>query len=331
VKVKPVVWGILSRSAHYRRRIHQGISKSPLIDPYAIASRSRDSAEAAARELGFRTAHPSYEALLADPAIEAVFIPLPNHLHAEWVRKAADAGKHVLCEKPFAMNAREAEEAIRHAESRAVLVMEAFMYRFHPQWQRVHEIVRAGEIGPIHAIQTVFAYTQRDPANIRNVLASGGGGIYDIGCYAVSCSRFLLGREPQRAVSLVRRDPAFGTDILASAILDFGAAHATFTVSTQMQPAQRVDVVGATGRITVHLPFNAWTDVPLEVTVTTGVGTRTIESPIADQYVLMFEAFSRAVRSGGPAPAPARDAIENMKVLDALFRSEKSGGWESVA
>jgi predicted dehydrogenase len=329
--MQPVVWGVLSRSAHYKRRVHPGVAKSPVMEIRAIASRSPEGAVAAAREFGIPAAYGSYEALLADPEIEAVYIPLPNHLHAAWVRKAADAGKHVLCEKPFAMDAREAEQAIRYAESKGVLVMEAFMYRFHPQWQRVLEIVRSGEIGQVHSIHAFFAFTQKDPANIRNILAVGGGAIPDIGCYAVSCARYLLGREPTRVVSLIQRDPAFGTDILSSALLDFGTARATFTVGTQSQPAQRVDAVGTAGEITLHLPFNAWTDVPLEVTVTTPVGRRTIRTAVADQYVAMFEAFSRAVRSGAPVPTPPQDAIDNMKVLDALFRSEKSGGWEAVA
>lgn len=329
--MQPVVWGVLSRSAHYKRRVHPGVARSPEIRIRAIASRSPESAAVAAREFGISVAYGSYEALLADPEIAAVYIPLPNHLHAAWVRKAADAGKHVLCEKPFAMDAREAEQAIRYAESKGVLVMEAFMYRFHPQWQRVLEIVRAGEIGQVHSIHAFFAFTQKDPGNIRNILAAGGGAIPDIGCYAVSCARYLLGREPTRVVSLIQRDPAFGTDILSSALLDFGTARATFTVGTQSQPAQRVDVVGTAGEITLHLPFNAWTDVPLEVTVTTAVGRRTIRTTIADQYVAMFEAFSRAVRSGGPVPTPPQDAIDNMKVLDAMFRSEESGGWEAVA
>lgn len=329
--MKPIVWGILCRSAHYGRRIHPGVSQCPAVEIRAIGSRSADRAAAAAREYGIPVAYGSYEALLADPEIEAVYIPLPNHLHAEWVRKAADVGKHVLCEKPFAMSAAEAEQAVRHAERQGVLVMEAFMYRFHPQWRRIAEIVHAGEIGQVHSVHAFFSFQQKDPANIRNILAAGGGAIPDIGCYAVSCARYLLGREPVRVVSLVHRDAAFGTDALSSALLDFGAARATFTVSTQLHPSQRVDVVGTMGEITVHLPFNAWTDVPLEVAVTTPVGRRTIRSAVSDQYVAMFEAFSGAVRGGGPAPTPPSDAIANMKVLDALFRSEQSGTWETVA
>jgi predicted dehydrogenase len=280
--------------------------------------------------MGIARAYGSYEELLADREIEAVYITLPNHLHAEWVMKAADAGKHVLCEKPFAMNAGEAEKAIRYAEKKGVLVMEAFMYRFHPQWQRARELVRIGEIGDVHSISTVFSYTNKDPKNIRNRLDAGGGAIQDIGCYAISCSRFLMGQEPRRAVSLIRRDPDFGTDALSSGILDFGHARALFSAGTQSFAQQRVEVLGSAGTLVVPLPFNSPADVPAQVQVTTGVGPRTISFPAVDQYLLMVEAFSRAVRSGGPVPTPPQDAIDNMRVEDALFRSESSGGWEEV-
>jgi predicted dehydrogenase len=328
--MKPVVWGILSVSTHYKQRVHTYLRKSPLVDIRGIASRSRERASEAARDLGLQKAYGSYEELLADREIEAVYIPLPNHMHAEWVKKAADAGKHVLCEKPFAMDAKEAEQAIRHAERKGVLVMEAFMYRFHPQWKRAREIVRSGEIGEVQSVNTIFSYMLTDPTNIRNVLAAGGGGIPDIGCYVVSSARFLMGREPIRVVSLVHRDRQLKTDILASGILDFGVARSVFTLGTQSFPWQRVDVLGSGGELAVHIPFNAFPDVPMQVSVTTGVGPRHYFSPPSDQYVEMFEPFSRAVREGGPAPTPPQDAIDNMKVLDALFRSEKSGTWEQV-
>ncbi len=329
--MKPVVWGVLSVSNHFKLRVHMNVSKSPLIQLQGLASRSKDKAAEAARELGIAKSYGSYEALLADKEIEAVYIPLPNHLHAEWVKKAADAGKHVLCEKPFAMNAEQAEDAIHHAERKGVLVMEAFMYRLHPQWKKARDLVKAGEIGQVHSISTIFSYNNTDPRNIRNILAVGGGAIPDIGCYAVSSARFLLGTEPSRVVSLVQRDPAMGTDILTTAILDFGHARCQLTIGTQTYPWQRVDVVGSGGELSVLIPFNAYPDVPMQVSVTTGVGTREIYTPAADQYVEMFEAFSRAVREGTPVPTPPQDAINNMKVLDALFRSEKSGGWEKVS
>ena len=245
--MKPVVWGILSVSTHYGLRIHTNLKKSPLVELRAIASRSRQKAAEAAQFLGIPKSYGSYEELLADKEIEAVYIPLPNHMHAEWVRKAADAGKHVLCEKPFALDAREAEQAIHHAESKGGLVMEAFMYRFHPQWKRAREIIRSGEIGDVHTIHTIFSFMLTDPTNIRNILSAGGGAIPDIGCYAVSSARFLLGREPLRVMSLVHRDPKLKTDILTSAILDFGTTRSVFTVGTQTHPWQRVDALGSGG------------------------------------------------------------------------------------
>lgn len=328
--MKPVVFGVLSVSRHFALRVQSPLASSETTVVRAIASRSKDKAEEAAAAMGIARAYGSYEELLADREIEAVYIVLPNNLHAEWVMRAADAGKHVLCEKPFAMNAAEAEKAIRYAQKKGVLVMEAFMYRFHPQWQRARELVRIGEIGEVHSIGTVFSYTNKDPKNIRNRTETGGGAIQDIGCYAISCSRFLAGREPLRAISLIRRDPEFGTDILSSGILDFGHGRAIFSAATQSFAQQRVSVLGSAGSILIPLPFNMPPDVPAEIVVTTGIGTRTVRVGPADQYGLMFDGFSRAVRAGGPVPTPPQDAIDNMKVEDALFRSESSGGWEEV-
>jgi len=328
--MKPVRWGVLSAARHFSLKIHPALKGSSTVEIAAIASRSRERAGRAAEGMSIPKAYGSYEELLADPAIEAVYIPLPNHLHAEWVKKAADAGKHVLCEKPFGMNAEETRQSIAHAQARGVLVMEAFMYRFHPQWRRVRELVAIGEIGAVRAVHALFSYSNTDPSNIRNILAAGGGAIPDIGCYAVSSARFILGREPARVMSLVARDPVFRTDILSSAILDFGDARALFTVSTQARPVQSVDVLGTSGAMRVHLPFNAYADVPEEVTVTTGIGARTIRFPVVDQYTIMFDEMSRAIRAGGPVPTDPQDAVNNMSVLDALFRSETSGAWEKV-
>jgi predicted dehydrogenase len=330
VQMRPVVWGVLSVSGHYILRVHLPISKSPLIEIRAIASRSKQKAEEATRRLGIPKAYGSYEELLDDGVIEAVYIPLPNHLHAEWVKKASDAGNHILCEKPFAMSAREAADAVAHANSKGVKVMEAFMYRFHPLWQRAREIVQAGELGAIHSIHTVFTYSLNDPKNIRNIAEAGGGGIPDIGCYAVSSTRFLLGREPERVVSLVKRDPAFKTDVLSSALMDFGGTRALFSVATQTFPAQWVEVFGSNGSMTLHTCFNIFPDVPAELTVRTGVGTRTVYTQPVDQYLLLFEGFSLAIREKTAAPFPPEDAVANMKVLDAIFRSEESGGWQKV-
>ncbi len=246
------------------------------------------------------------------------------------MKKAADAGKHVLCEKPFAMNAAEAQDAFDYGMRKGVLVMESLMYRFHPQWIRASEIVRSGEIGEIHAVTTFFSYMFPDPTNIRNIAEIGGGGLRDVGSYAVSAARFLVGSEPSRVLSLMYRDPVLKTDILSTGVLDFGKARSTFTVGTQTQPWQQVDAVGSGGRLTVHLPFNPHPDTPSELTVTAWNGTRKVFTPLADQFVEVFEAFARAVRSGGPVPQPPEDTVANQRVLDSLFRSEKSGSWEPV-
>jgi predicted dehydrogenase len=228
--------------------VHHQLIGSGVTKVLGIASRDAGRAKQAARELGLARSFGSYEAMLADPEIDAVYIPLPNHLHAQWIKKAADAGKHVLCEKPFAMDAAQAAEAVRYAESKGVRVMEAFMYRFHPQWAHAKQVVQSGEIGKVQFVQIQFTYNNKDPRNIRNILDTGGGAMYDIGCYACSSSRFVMGKEPERAISIVRRDAEFGTDTLSSAMLDFGDARALFTVSTQSFPVQQVDIIGLRAR-----------------------------------------------------------------------------------
>jgi predicted dehydrogenase len=341
--MEPVRWGVLGVAAHFILRVLMPLLKSGEVEVRAIASRSAARAKQAAAQWGIPRSYGSYEELLADRDIEAVFIPLPNHLHAEWIRKCADAGKHVLCEKPLGLNAREAAESVAHAQKAGVLLMEAFMYRFHPQWRRALELVRIGEIGALRAVHTYFVYDLKDPNNIRNKLDAGGGALMDIGCYAVSVPRWLFGREPERVLGVIQRDDAFKTDIFSSAILDFGEGRSLFSVSTQAFPHQRVDIHGTGGHISVHVPFNMYPDAPPRVTVITSVGSRELELPAADQYALEFESFSRAVRSGKagseaggalrpgaalPRPTPPQDAVDNLKVLDALFRSADSGRWE---
>ncbi|MCE5255991.1 MAG: Gfo/Idh/MocA family oxidoreductase [Spirochaetaceae bacterium] len=325
-----VRWGILSVSNNYHLRIHNQLKGSATVKVLGIASRNSAKAAAEAKQLGIPKSYGSYEALLADPEIDAVYIPLPNDLHAEWVKKAADAGKHVLCEKPFALDARQAEEAIGHAKARNVHVMEAFMYRFHPQWVHAREVIRSGELGQVLSVSAYFSYFNKDPANIRNILEKGGGGFMDIGCYAVSSARFLLGMEPRRVMALANRDPVFHTDVLSSGLLDFGSAHATFTVSTQAAAFQRIDVIGTDGTLSILIPFNMYDDLPAEIQIRTGVGERTVRLGPAGQYRLMFEAFSASILESNPEPTSPSDAVSNMKVLDALFRSEKSGIWEAI-
>jgi predicted dehydrogenase len=328
--MNPMKIGVLGVSWHFISRVLPGLSKSKLVEVAGIASRNGEKARTAASQYGIPKYYASYEALLQDPEIEMVFIPLPNDLHAEWIRKSADYGKHIICEKPLALNAAEAQAAITYAEGKGVKIMEAFMYKFHPQWQHALELVKFGEIGKVLTIHTFFGYMNTDPKNIRNIKENGGGGLLDIGCYAVSTARFLLQAEPKRVLSVIDFDSAFQTDIVANGILDFGEVRTQFTISTQTFPFQRVQVYGTGGVLTVQVPFNMYPDVPAQVTVQNNVGTRTVELGPADQYQLEFEGFARAIREGLATPAPPQDAVNNMKVLDALFKAGQSGRWETV-
>jgi predicted dehydrogenase len=332
--MKKVVWGVLSTAKIGRERVLPGMLKSNLLEVRAVASRSEPAARAFAAAMGIPRAYGSYEALLADPEIEAVYNPLPNHLHVEWTRKAAEAGKHVLCEKPFSMNAAEAQQL--QAVARRVLIMEAFMVRFHPQWHRARELIRGGEVGPLRVVQMLFSYFNNDPANIRNIADIGGGALYDIGCYAIQAGRFFFEAEPRRAIALVDRDPEFGTDRVASALLDFGSGrHLDFTVSTQLVRYQRTQLCGPQGRIEIQIPVNAPQGAQTRLfldngSTLDGASIRTETLPESDQYELQGEAFSRAIRGEIPLPYGLDDAVQNMRILDALFRSEKSGRWEDV-
>lgn len=334
--MKSVVWGVLSTSRFGLEHMLPAMLASPLVELRAIASRSLPAARAAAQASGIPHAYGSYEELLADPTIEAVYNPLPNHLHVPLTLQAAAAGKHVLCEKPFALSAEEAQ-TVRSAAAR-VHIEEAFMVRHHPQWQRARDLVRAGRIGTPRAVQVFFAYFNDDRANIRNQAAIGGGALYDIGCYAVLAGRYLFDAEPLRAVSLVDRDPVLRVDRLTSALLDFGGGRQlSFTVSTQSVPFQRVQVVGTRGRIELFIPFNAARGGQMRLALDDGGALDgsgvTIETlPAADQYRLEVEAFSRRVREGAPPDASGLgDAVAQARVIDALWASERSGRWVPVA
>jgi predicted dehydrogenase len=320
--------GVVGCSGH-AGRVALSIRPSPLVELYAVASRDAEKARQYAEKHGFARAYGSYEELLADGDVDFVYIPLPNHLHLEYIKKAADAGKPVLCEKPICLSAGEAAEAAAYCRQRRVPLMEAFMYRFHPQWVRAKEIAGGGEIGELLSVHGHFSYNNRDGNNIRNRADCGGGALYDIGCYTVSSARFLFGREPQRAICTLARDPAFKTDTLSSAILDFGAGRtAVFTVGTQMFPFQRVTAIGSGGWFTVELPFNVHNAARL--TVNSGAGPQVIETAIADQYLLEFNAWAEALNNKTEPPTPDTDAVANMAALDALFKSAESGNWEAV-
>ena len=332
--MKPVVWGVLGTAKIGRERVLPGMRKSPLVEIRAIASRDEARARATAAALGIPHAHGSYEALLADPGIEAVYNPLPNHLHVPLTLQAAAAGKHVLCEKPIALDAAEAEQL--RAAAGKVLIAEAFMVRFHPKWLRARELVRAGRIGTLHVVQMFFGYRNLDPANVRNRADIGGGGLYDIGCYAIVAGRWFFGAEPVRAIAHVDRDPAFRTDRLTSGLVDFGdGRRLDFTVATQVAPHQRIELSGSNGRIEIPVPVNPAQGAATRLfvddcTSLEGAGIVSETLPPADQYELQGEAFSRAVRGTAPLQFGVDDAIANMRAIDALFRSERSGRWEPV-
>ena len=320
-------WGILSTAAIGRTKVIPGIQRAAQCEVVAIASRDLRVAKRVATELGIPIAHGSYEALLADPGIDAVYVPLPNHLHAEWTIAAAEAGKHVLCEKPLAMTVRDAERMIEAAERAGVQLMEAFMYRLHPSWVAARDIVASGRIGRLTAVHSWFSYYNDDPANIRNVLAAGGGALYDIGCYSVNLSRMLFDGEPDRVEGFVVRDPLNGTDVVTSGILGFGDGLASFTCSTRVEDDQRVDIYGTAGRISIEIPFNIPPDRPTRVFVTAGgeppvaPDTETLTFDTADPYTVEAEAFALAVLEGRPVPVPPNDAIGNLRVIERILAS----------
>jgi predicted dehydrogenase len=321
-----VRWGILSPAKIGTQKVIPAIQRAERCDVVAIASRDADRAQTAAEALGIPRVHGSYEALLADPDVDAVYIPLPNHLHAEWTIAAARAGKHVLCEKPLALTAAEAGTMISACADAGVLLMEAFMYRLHPSWVAVRELVAAGRIGELRTVQSWFSYFNDDPANIRNILETGGGALYDIGCYNVNLSRMLFGAEPTRVQASIERDPVGGTDVLTSAILGFPSGGvAAFTCATRTETDQRVHVYGTEGRISVGIPFNIPPDLPTHVFVTAGgdppvaPATETLTFEPRDQYTVQAEAFAAAILDGAPLPTPIEDAVGNLRVIERIF------------
>jgi predicted dehydrogenase len=333
LSVKKVKWGVLSTANIGVKKVIPGMQQGQWTEVVAICSRDGKKAEDAARKLKIPKAYWSYEEMLADPEIEVIYNPLPNHLHVPWSIKAAEAGKHVLCEKPIALSVAETKKLIEARNRTGVKIGEAFMVRTHPQWLRTRELIQAGRIGPLRSIVGAFSYFNRDAANIRNNPEWGGGGLMDIGCYPINTSRFVLGEEPTRVIGLVERDPDFKTDRLASAILDFPSSQAIFTCSTQMVPYQRMQFLGTKGRIEIEISFNAPPDRPCRIFIDDGRdvfggGITTESLPTCDQYTVQGDAFSRAVRGQGDVPVSLEDALRNMAVLEAIFRSAETGRWE---
>ncbi len=325
---RKVRWGVLGVAKIAALKVIPAMQKGEWSEIAAIASRDQGKAQKAAADLGIPKAYGSYEELLRDPEIEAVYNPLPNHLHVPWSIRAAEAGKHVLCEKPVSLTAAECRELMAVRDRTGVKIGEAFMVRTHPQWLSARSRVRAGEIGELRSVVTVFSYFNPDPANIRNVPEYGGGGLMDIGCYPINTSRFLFEAEPARVLGLLETDPVLGVDRLTSGILDFPRGQAVFTCGTQLSSYQRTQILGTSGRIEIEIPFNAPPDRPCLVFLDQGQGAQTLEFPVCDQYTIQGDCFSRAIRENGEVPVPLEDALANMAVIDALVRSAATGRWE---
>ena len=330
--MEKVKWGILSTAGIGTRKVIPAMQQGEHCQILGIASRDKDKADAVARQLGIPRAYDSYEALLADADIQAVYNPLPNHLHVPWTIKALEAGKHVLCEKPIAMSAAEGELLVEAAARWPQFkVMEAFMYRHHPQWQMARRLVMDGALGRLLTIQSFFSYYNVNPDDIRNQVQAGGGGLMDIGCYCISWARFIFNSEPARVWGTMEYDPQFLTDRLASAVMDFGCGTSTFTCGTQLPGYQRVNIFGSSGRVEIEIPANAPFDRPCRLWHQTSNGIEETAFPICNQYTLQGDAFSLAILHDTPVPTPLSDAVANMRVIEAIVRSAQKGDWELVS
>lgn len=333
---KKVRWGVLSTASIGTRKVLPAMQVGRYTTVDAIASRDLIRAREAAAMLGIAKAYGSYEELLADSEIDAIYNPLPNQMHVPWTVKAAEAGKHVLCEKPISLTVAEAKTLLAVRERTGVKIGEAFMIRSYTQWLRVGELLGAGQIGQLRSVVGFFSYFNDDPNNIRNQMECGGGALLDIGCYCIQAARYGFGQEPLRVVGLVERDPKMKIDRLTSAILEFESGQAIFTCSTQLIPYQKVQFFGTKGRIEMEIPFNAPKDRPTRIFVDQtgqlfGAGTHAEEFPAADQYTMQGDAFSQAILEGGQVPVPLEEAIKNMAVIEAVFRSGKTRQWETPA
>lgn len=329
---KKLRWGVLGVARIATRKVIPAMQRGRWTSVDGLASRDESKARTAAAELGIPKAYGSYEALVADPDIDAVYIPLPNHLHVEWTTRAAEAGKHVLCEKPIGLVAEDAERLVAVRDRTGVLIQEAFMVRTHPQWLGALEVARSGRIGDVRSITGYFSFFMDDPSNIRHVKEWGGGGILDIGCYLVNTARMIFEAEPRRVCALIEEIPATGVDYMASLMMDFGGRHAVGTCSTQLAHAQRITVAGTRGRVEIEIPFNAPPDRPCRIFVEDSPPGNVpeqhiVEFDICDQYTIQGDLFSRAVMEDRPAPYPLEDSVKNMRVIDALFRSGMTNSW----
>jgi len=328
--MKKMKFGVLGVSGHFLKRIVLPLMESDTVEVYAIASRNIERAKETAEKYGIPKFYGSYEELLKDDEIDAIFNPLPNHMHKEWMFKSIDAKKHMLCEKPLTLDTAQTNEVIEYIKDSGIKVMEAFMIRFHPKWQKAKSLVDNGYIGKVTHLHTVFSYNNQDPANIRNIKETGGGALLDIGCYAINTARYILGKSPKRVISLIEKHPDFGTDMTTSAILDYGDVRSLFTVSTGVFPQQQVKVFGTEGTVTVTIPFNDISEIPGKILFENSETSMEIEVEPVNQYRLMFEAFAKSIIDDTDVPLPLSDSLLNMKTIDAVFKSAETGDWVKI-
>jgi predicted dehydrogenase len=326
-------WGILGAAKIAVSKVIPAMQIGKWSEVTAIASRDLEKAEQTAGDLMIPKAYGSYEELLEDPEIEAIYNPLPNHLHVSWTIKAAEAGKHVLCEKPIALTVVDARKLLAARDRYGVKIQEGFMVQTHPQWIGVKDLISQGRIGELCAVSGFFSYFNRDASNVRNNAAYGGGALFDIGCYPINISRFIFGEEPREVFGLIETDSAFGIDRLTSAILKFSSGQSTFTCSTQLVPYQRMHFFGTHGRIEVEIPFNIPTDRPTRIFIDDGADVfgssiEIIEFPVSNQYTIQGDLFSKAIRENLDQSLPLEDSVKNTAVIEAVFLSAKTGKQE---
>ncbi len=329
--MKKLRWGVLSTAKIGVNKVIPAMQQSKYCEITAIASRNLKRAELEAERLGIPKAYNSYEKLLADKEIDAIYIPLPNHLHVKWSIKSLEARKHVLCEKPISLTVNEAESLIVSAQIRPQLkIMEAFMYRHHPQWKLAKKLVDDGKIGELKNIHSFFSYHNTDPKDIRNMAKIGGGGLMDIGCYCISLARFIFSDEPKSVFGKIETDPKFNTDRICSGIMEFSNGTSTFTCSTQLAPYQNVQIFGTKGRIEIEIPFNAPSEKPCKLIHQSENKLNEISIELCNQYTIQGDLFSQAVLNNTDLPTPIKDSVANMKVLEAILKSSKSNTWSIV-
>ena len=329
--MKKLRWGVLSTAKIGVNKVIPAMQQSKYCEITAIASRNLRRAKLEAERLGIPKAYSSYEKLLADKEIDALYIPLPNHLHVKWSIKSLEARKHVLCEKPISLTVNEAESLIVSAQIRPQLkIMEAFMYRHHPQWKLAKKLVDDGKIGELKNIHSFFSYHNTNPKDIRNMAEIGGGGLMDIGCYCISLARFIFSDEPKRVYGKIETDPKFNTDRICSGILEFSNGTSTFTCSTQLAPYQKVQIFGTKGRIEIEIPFNAPSEKPCKLIHQSENKLNEISIELCNQYTIQGDLFSQAVLNNTAVPTPIKDSVANMKVLEAILKSSKSNTWSIV-